>query len=118
MDAAFVGCREKKGRKMANVTLKIDDELQAKARLPASRRKTSINAIFREKLEEFVATDLRGEATLRNLDELYTGSRARVGKKTWSRDDTMKLLSVKTCFILPENVCCEGIVLAYRDDLC
>ena len=72
---------------MANVTLKIDDKLLAKARLLASQRKTSINAIVREKLEEFVATDLRREATLRGIDEFYARSRARVGKKTWSRDE-------------------------------
>jgi predicted transcriptional regulator len=72
---------------MANVTLKIDDELLTKARLLATLRKTSINAIVKERLEEFVATDLRREATLRGLDEFYARSHARVGKKTWSRDE-------------------------------
>jgi predicted transcriptional regulator len=72
---------------MANVTLKIDDELLAKARWLASRRKTSLNAIVKQKLEEFVATDLRREATLKGLDEFYARSRARLGKRTWSRDE-------------------------------
>jgi predicted transcriptional regulator len=72
---------------MANVTVKIDDELLAKARWLASQRKTSINAIVKEKLEEFVATDLRPEATLKGLDAFYARSRARVGKEAWSRDE-------------------------------
>lgn len=72
---------------MANVTVKIDDELLAKARLLAAQKNTSINAIVKQKLEEFVATDLRREATLRGLEDFYARSRARVGKKTWSRDE-------------------------------
>ncbi len=72
---------------MVNVTVKIDDELLTKARLPAAQRNTSINAIVKQKLEEFVATDLRREATLQGLEEFYERSRARVGKKTWSRDE-------------------------------
>lgn len=72
---------------MANVTVKIDDELLAKARLLAAQRKTSINAIVKQKLEEFVATDLRREATLQGLEEFYARSRAKVGNKSWSRDE-------------------------------
>jgi predicted transcriptional regulator len=72
---------------MANVTIKIDDDLLAKVRLLAAQRKTSVNALVKQKLEEFVATDLRREATLRGLDEFYARSRARVGKKTWDRND-------------------------------
>jgi len=72
---------------MANVTVKIDDELLAKARLLAARRKTSINALVKQRLEEFVATDLKREATLKGLDRFYARSRAKLGEKTWSRDD-------------------------------
>jgi hypothetical protein len=72
---------------MANITLKIDDGLLEKARHLASMRKTSINALVREKLEEFVATDLRRESALRGLDEFFARTRACVGKRTWSRDE-------------------------------
>lgn len=54
---------------MAGVTVKVDDGLPAKARLPAAQRNTSINAIVKQKLEDFVATDLRREATLLGLEE-------------------------------------------------
>ena len=72
---------------MANLTLKIDDDLLDKARRLASRRKTSVNAIVKAKLESFVSTDLVREATLRGLDEFYAHSEAKVGKKTWNRQD-------------------------------
>ena len=72
---------------MANITLKIDDDLLAKARRLASKRRTSVNAIVKANLQEFVSTDLVKEATLRGLDEFYAHSRAKVGKKAWSRED-------------------------------
>ncbi len=72
---------------MANLTLKVDDQLLNKARRLALRRNTSINAIVREKLEEFVASDLRREATLKGIEAFFTRSRAQIGKKTWSRDE-------------------------------
>ncbi len=72
---------------MANLTLKIDDDLLEKARRLASKRKTSVNAIVKANLEEFVSTDLVKEATLRGLDEFYANSKAKVGTKTWNRED-------------------------------
>ena len=41
---------------MANITLKIDDDLLKKARELAFRRKTSINSIVKQRLEEFVSS--------------------------------------------------------------
>jgi predicted transcriptional regulator len=72
---------------MANLTLKIDDQLLEKARRLAVRRNTSISAIVKEKLEEFVSTDLSREAALKGIEAFYARSRARVGKKTWSREE-------------------------------
>lgn len=72
---------------MANLTLKIDDDLLEKARRLASKRKTSVNAIVKAGLEEFVSSDLAKEAALRGLDEFYAHSKAEVGKKTWSREN-------------------------------
>ena len=72
---------------MANLTLKIDDDLLEKARRLASKRKTSVNAIVKANLEAFVSTDQVREATLRGLDEFYANSQAKVGKKAWNRED-------------------------------
>ena len=71
---------------MANLTLKIDDSLLEKARRLASRRKTSINAVVKAKLEEFISTDLAKEAALRGLEDFYAHTEAKVGKKTWDRE--------------------------------
>lgn len=72
---------------MANITLKIDEELLEKARQLALRRKTSINAIVRKRLEEFVSRDLSREAAVKGLEAFFRQSRARVGTKTWTRDE-------------------------------
>jgi len=72
---------------MANLTLKIDDSLLKKARRLASRRETSINAILRRSLEEFVSSDLSLQAAIKGLDSFYSRCKARVGGKTWTRDE-------------------------------
>jgi predicted transcriptional regulator len=72
---------------MANITLKIDDGLLKNARKLAFQRKTSINAIVKKRLEEFVARDLSREATLSGLETFFQRSKARVGKKTWTRGE-------------------------------
>ena len=71
---------------MANITLKIDDQILEKARILAINRKTSINSIIRKKIEEFVSSDLSREANLRGLDAFFSRSKARIGKKTWTRE--------------------------------
>lgn len=72
---------------MANITLKIDDELLRKARQAALQRKTSVNALVKKKLEEFVSSDLSREASLKGLESLFKRSKAMVGGKTWTRDE-------------------------------
>ena len=72
---------------MANITFKIDDELFEKARQLAFQRKTSINAIVKQRLVEFVSSDLGREATLSGLEAFFERSTARVGNKTWTRDE-------------------------------
>jgi predicted transcriptional regulator len=49
---------------MANITLKVDDELLKKARDLANKRKTSINAIIRQKIAEFAKSDMSREAAV------------------------------------------------------
>ena len=72
---------------MANITLKIDEELLKKARRLAFQRKTSINTIVKQKLEEFVSSDLNRDITLKGLEAFFRRSKARVGEKTWTRDE-------------------------------
>ena len=72
---------------MANITLKIDDDLLKKARELALRRKTSINSVVRQRLEEFVSSDLRRDAALKGVEDFFNRTSARIGKKRWSRDE-------------------------------
>jgi hypothetical protein len=72
---------------MANITLKIDDQTLEKARRLAVLRNTSINAIIRKKVEEFVSSDVSREATLRSLDAFFKKSKAKIGNKTWTREE-------------------------------
>jgi predicted transcriptional regulator len=72
---------------MANITLKVDDGLLKKARALANKRKTSINAIIRQKIAEFAESDMSREATIKGLEAFYRKSRARIGKKRWTRDE-------------------------------
>jgi predicted transcriptional regulator len=72
---------------MANITLKIDEKLLNKARKLAFERKTSINAIFRQTLQDFVNRNLERESTLKGLEAFYQRSKAVIGKRTWTRDE-------------------------------
>jgi predicted transcriptional regulator len=72
---------------VANITLKIDEELLKKARRLALRRKTTINAIVRKGIEEFVSSDLSRETAAKGLESFFRETKARVGEKTWTRDE-------------------------------
>lgn len=72
---------------MANITLKIDEELLKKARRLALRRKTTINAIVRKGIEEFVSSDLSRENAVKGLESFFRETKARVGERTWTRDE-------------------------------
>lgn len=72
---------------MANITLKVDSRLLEEARRIASKKKTSVNALFSQRLKEFVTINQRKHSTLEGLDAFYRKSRARIGKPTWNRED-------------------------------
>ncbi|OGL44550.1 MAG: hypothetical protein A2161_05920 [Candidatus Schekmanbacteria bacterium RBG_13_48_7] len=72
---------------MTNITLKIDEELLRKARKLAAERNTSLNALFNRTVQEFVERNSNRETVLQGLDFFFKKSRARVGKKHWTRDE-------------------------------
>jgi len=72
---------------VANITLKIDDALLEKARRLAFLKKTSINAVVKQRIEQFVAGDFNREAALKGLDAFVQKTNAKVGKKTWTREE-------------------------------
>jgi hypothetical protein len=65
-------------RRMANLTLAIDDELLRSARVKAVQQGTSVNDICREAIERF-ASDGDGDSFLRDLRAVAARGRRRAG---------------------------------------
>ncbi|MBC8194478.1 MAG: hypothetical protein ISR43_02175 [Acidimicrobiia bacterium] len=63
---------------MANLTLSVDDDLLARARVRAVEQGTSVNAVVRELITGFAATD-RVDAARRRLVALSISSAAGSG---------------------------------------
>jgi len=70
---------------MANLTLSLDDELLQKAREAALREHTSVNALVREYLKQYVNARQRRLHALDALDAVAerTGS---ASEERWSRE--------------------------------
>lgn len=72
---------------MANITLKLDDELLQNVRRLTFERHTSVNAVVSEKLKEFVAANQKKKEILSGLESFYKRSKAVVGKVGWTREE-------------------------------
>ena len=77
----------KGGEVMGNITLKLDDDLLAKAKKLAFERNISVNAIVREKLKEFVQLDQKKRDALQGLESFYKRTNAVIGSVSWNRDE-------------------------------
>ena len=71
---------------MANLTLSLDDALLQRAREAALRDHTSVNALVRDYLANYVDAKSRRLAALDALDTLAARSTSRSDKR-WSRDE-------------------------------
>jgi len=73
---------------MANLTITVNDELLKRARIIAIERGTSVNAVLREYLKEFVGEHPIAQAR-REFVRLAKQSSATSGKRgrSWNRDD-------------------------------
>lgn len=74
---------------MANLTLKIDDELLKQARIRAIESGTSVNELVRRYLAEYASSEDRRKIDARALFELSGKSRASSGRggRTWTREE-------------------------------
>ena len=72
---------------MKNITLSVDEKVLDAARRYAAARNTSVNGIVRQYLTSLAAREDRAGKARRRLQKLSDRSTARVGKRTWSRDD-------------------------------
>jgi len=70
---------------MANLTLSLDDELLQKAREAAVREHTSVNALVREYLKQYVNARERRLRALDALDSVAERTASASGER-WSRE--------------------------------
>ena len=70
-----------------NLTLTVDEELLRDARKVALDRKTSVNQLVREYLEQLVSERSRQQSARKWIGELFEKSSIVVGKRAWNRDD-------------------------------
>ena len=72
---------------MKNLTLSVDESVLAAVRQYAAARHSSVNRLVREFLTEIATREDRARRARRRLLDLSDRSTARIGPKTWSRDD-------------------------------
>lgn len=72
---------------MKNLTLRIEEDILAKARQIASEHTTSVNALIREYLNDLVRQKSRQEVARKELSALCRESTALIGNRTWTRDE-------------------------------
>jgi plasmid stability protein len=72
---------------MANVTISLDDELLKKARVRAAEQGTSVNAVIRDQLEQWVGAGRVQTRAVASLIRRAESARSRRGNRRWSRDD-------------------------------
>lgn len=72
---------------MAKLTVTIDAEVLKRARLRATERGTSVNAVMRDHLEQYAGARGTQEQALAKLLDLSAQSRARRGRRNWTRGE-------------------------------
>lgn len=72
---------------MKNVTLAVDEDILADVRRYAAANNTSVNALVRHALEGIAERARRQQTEWDELFEEADQAGARVGQKTWSRDE-------------------------------
>jgi hypothetical protein len=72
---------------MKNVTLSVDEDILAAARRYAAERNSSVNALVREFLTAIARKEDRAKRARRRIRELSESSEARLGSRSWSRED-------------------------------
>jgi hypothetical protein len=70
-----------------NVTLVVEEDLLREARSVAARRRTSVNELVREFLEEVVSRDSRRLAALERIQALMDHPPVHIGGPRPSRDE-------------------------------
>jgi hypothetical protein len=70
-----------------NITLSVDDQVLKAVRRYAAERDSSVNKLVREFLASVSAREDRARNARLRIQQLSRRSAARVGPKTWRRED-------------------------------
>ena len=72
---------------MKNITLSVDEKVLRAARRYAAERDSSVNGLVREFLTGIAEREDTARSARRRIRELSRRSNARIGAKSWTRDD-------------------------------
>jgi plasmid stability protein len=72
---------------MANLTIVVDDALLKRARVRAAELGTSVNAVLRDHLAQWVVADESQARAVASLLERSRRSRSGRGGRTWTREE-------------------------------
>ena len=72
---------------MANLTIAVDEQVLKRARIKALEQGTSVNAVLRSYLEQYVREADARKRAVREILALSRTSRAARGSRRWTRDE-------------------------------
>ena len=72
---------------MKNITLSVDEDVLATVRRYATERNSSVNQLVREYLTRISERQDRARQARQHIRRLSNRSKARLGSKSWSRDE-------------------------------
>ncbi len=72
---------------MKNITLSVDEKVLAAVRRYAAERDSSVNSLVREFLGRISQSEDRARNARRRIRQLSNRSRARMGSRSWSREE-------------------------------
>lgn len=72
---------------MKNITLAIDEKVIAVVRRYSAEHNRSVNSLVREFLTDIAKHEDRARQARKNIRILSEKSTAKLGSRTWSRDD-------------------------------
>ena len=72
---------------MKRITLSIDETVFRRVRLYAAERGSTVDALVREFLTDFVSREDRTRKARQRIKELSERSGARIGSRSWTREE-------------------------------
>lgn len=72
---------------MKSISVKVNDDMQAKAEKVASEKKTSVAGLLHDYLRQLSSAPLSRAAARCQIKRLSASAKGEVGPRTWTRDD-------------------------------